>query len=134
LFAAAAGVAALLVPRVVTGRAIVVELEEQEAVPGPEAPGEAAARDRTQVALRELKLAIVLFKSEHQRYPETLAQLIEPSPNFPRGFLEEGVVPGDGWGNEPLYACDPEAGTYRLWSAGPDGLDASGGGDDVRLN
>lgn len=114
-----------------------VVVESSEPPPPAPAGGEPsaeAARERTVVTLREIKLGLVLFKNEHDRHPEALSQLLEPSPNFPRGFLGGSEVPDDGWGRDVFYVRDEQAGTFRLWSAGPDGMDDSGADDDVVLN
>jgi hypothetical protein len=79
--------------------------------------------------LKEVKLALVIFKAESSALPETLEELAVPTANYPRGFLD--VLPFDGWGRAFFYASDKESGSYRLWSAGPDGVNNDGRGDDV---
>lgn len=132
-----AGLAAALLPSLTFGRSAEVDVRSIDSgppQPEPEAAKDEAARAGTNESLLELKLAIVMFQGEHGRHPESLGLLLEPSPNFPRGFLESEGLPKDGWDRAIQYLRDAEAGTFRLWSIGPDGVDQSGSGDDVTLN
>jgi hypothetical protein len=87
------------------------------------------AQAETGSTLKEVKLALVIFKAENAVLPETLEELAVPTANYPKAFLE--VLPFDGWGRAFFYASDKESGSYRLWSAGPDGVNNGGRGDDV---
>mgnify|MGYP002633133738 CR=1 FL=1 len=87
------------------------------------------AKAETSSTLKEVKLALVMFKAENSALPETLEELAVPTANYPRAFIE--VLPFDGWGRAFFYSADKETGSYRLWSAGPDGVNNGGKGDDV---
>ena len=96
---------------------------EEEEDPNVEAQAE------TSSTLKEVKLALVIFKAENSALPETLEELSVPTASYPKGFLE--ALPFDGWGRAFFYSSDKEAGSYRLWSAGADGVNNGGRGDDV---
>jgi len=87
----------------------------------------------THEALREVKIAIVVYKSEIGHYPATSNDLLAPSANFPSGFLGSEEVPKDAWGSALLYSRSEDGTSFTIWSAGPDGTDNSGTGDDVSL-
>jgi hypothetical protein len=84
--------------------------------------------------LREIKIAIVLFKSEHGRYPKELSELLKPTETFPEGFLEGGAVTPDGWGTAFHYSLSDDGTSFRIWSSGPDRVNQGGDGDDVDLS
>ena len=76
------------------------------------------------------------------RYPTTeqglfalqLKPVSAPEPRDWRGpYLTSKEVPLDPWGNPYLYVCPGvrNATDYDLWSAGPNGQDDSGAGDDI---
>ena len=78
-----------------------------------------------------MKLGLVIYKSENAGFPGALSDLLAPTVTYPRGFLNSDTLPADGWGNELQYAAAPGGAGYRLWSAGPDGVNNGGDGDDV---
>ncbi len=88
---------------------------------------------RTQERLRDLKVSLVVYKSDVGAYPTRLAELLEPTTNFPSGFLGDEGLPNDGWGRAFRYALPEDGDSYRLWSMGEDGVDQEGAGDDVLL-
>ena len=85
-------------------------------------------------ALREIKIATVLYKHDHGEYPIALAELLKPTDTFPGGFLDGGRIPRDAWGNDVLYFLSDEGTSFRIWSSGPDGVNQGGSGDDVDLS
>ncbi|MCB9914497.1 MAG: type II secretion system protein GspG [Planctomycetes bacterium] len=87
----------------------------------------------TLAALRRVKIGLVVHKSDLGHYPATLAELLTPTANYPSGYLDGNALPKDGWGHELVYALTPDAGSFRIWSVGPDGVDQGGEGDDVDL-
>jgi hypothetical protein len=113
--------------------AIVSSFESAALVP-PDPEGEAGLPDElatTRERLDFLGARIAVYRIDQAGFPPTLEALAEPTANYPRGFLDGGEVPLDGWGRALRYQLVPDAGTYRLWSLGPDGVDESGGGDDL---
>jgi hypothetical protein len=90
-------------------------------------------REHTVHSMRELKLAILVYEGEVGVLPPELISLLEPTKNFPNGFLDAGVVPTDAWGGSFKYSVPKEGGEYKLWSKGVNGTDESGAGDDVGL-
>jgi hypothetical protein len=104
-----------------------------EPSPGAAASGGEEARQTTLDALREVRTAIAVYRSQAGRAPATLATLLEKTDAFPDGFLAGGKVPTDGWGRALIYDPAADGATYALRSCGPDGIDQKGQGDDVRL-
>jgi general secretion pathway protein G len=90
---------------------------------------------RAQIA--SLKGTLNLYKINMNKYPTALTDLIEkPSDateaeKWGNGYIEEGALPKDPWGNEYEYVSpgknNPD--TYDLWSGGPDAQ--SGTDDDI---
>jgi hypothetical protein len=99
-----------------------------------EDPERAAAIARTELTLAEVATRLEVFRIESGRYPRELAELLVPTDNFPRGYLERDSVPLDGWERELVYLPSTDGGSYSLWSLGEDGVDERGGGDDVRVD
>ena len=93
---------------------------------------DAEAQQKTVAALKEVKLALVIFKVDRSAFPDTLEELVVPTASYPKAFL--GALPFDGWGRAFFYAFNKEDGSYQLWSAGADGVNNSGSGDDVVSN
>lgn len=50
---------------------------------------------------------------------------------FPAALPADVLPPADPWGRPWRYERAAPAGPVRLWSVGPDGVDARGAGDDV---
>ena len=103
--------------------------EEAEAVPAP--PADLEQQADTRARLQEVKLGLVIYKSDKGNFPPALAELLAPTASYPRGFLNSDALPTDGWGNALHYATEAGGTSYRLWSAGPDGISNGGDGDDV---
>ena len=87
------------------------------------------ARLETIAEMKGVKVGLAIYKAENSKLPETLEELVIPTQGYPKGLLER--LPIDGWGRAFFYAGDVEAGSYRLWSAGADGVNNGGKGDDV---
>jgi hypothetical protein len=85
----------------------------------------------TAAALGTLAVALSVYRMDHGGFPATLDQLTQPTEAFPGGFLDGQPVPADGWLRAFHYAPTADGNGYRLWSAGADGIDQSGAGDDV---
>lgn len=88
-----------------------------------------------QLDLRELKAACTVYKISTGGYPESLAALLEPLPDYEEGALPRDALPVDPWGNGYHFAMEVPPGKSKprpkLWSSGPNGVDENGGGDDV---
>lgn len=114
------------------------ELEKSEmssSTPSPDAPSRptASPEDAAREDLKVLSSNIVLYRLENDALPNTLDDLLTPSPNYPKGLLEGAPLPIDPWGNAYLYSVSGK--DFRIWSAGPNGTDEQGAGDDlVRSN
>ncbi len=130
LFAAAGGIAGLTVFGQAPLQGGVGFVTEEVPPPDPEVR---APSDVTLEHLRELKVAIVVYSADAARYPESLAHLLQPTANFPGGFLDGKPLPEDGWGRAFRYSVSEDGSSYQLWSLGPDGIDQSGQGDDLDL-
>lgn len=102
-----------------------------EVPPADGAESPAAHHDRTRQALQEVKLGLVLYRSDRGELPERLAALLEPSETFPSGYLRGSALPEDGWGRALRYERTGVGQGFELWSLGPNGEDERGAGDDV---
>jgi hypothetical protein len=101
-----------------------------------ETPASADASDervRTLTALREVRTAIAVYRSQFGRLPDTTTDLLQKTDAFPDGFLKSGAVPKDAWNRDLVYVRAADGSTYTLYSFGADGIDQQGSGDDVRL-
>lgn len=103
---------------------------EDGAEPKPAGPGE---RDVTLAALRSVRTGLAIYKSQFSRAPDTLDELLKGTEAFPKGFLDGGALPKDGWGRALVYAAREGGAKYDLRSVGANGTDEQGGGDDVSL-
>jgi hypothetical protein len=95
------------------------------------APSPAARKDETRKTLRFLATRLAVYKLESGGYPPSLAALVEPTTDYPRGFLDGRELPLDAWDNAFSYSVSDSGTGYRLWSSGPDGVDQDGQGDDL---
>ncbi len=88
-----------------------------------------AAEEGTVDALVQVSVALTLYQLDHDdAVPQTLEELTKSAPNYPKGYLE-GAVPADAWGNALVYK--PDGKTFTLYSAGANGVDEGGEGDDM---
>ena len=103
--------------------------KEAEVAPAP--PADLEQQADTRASLQGVKLGLVIYKSDKGSFPASLAELLAPTPTYPKGFLNTDSLPTDGWGNALHYATEAGGTSYRLWSAGSDGVSNGGEGDDV---
>ena len=100
------------------------------------APGEPEASSPeadTRARLRDLRTALTVYKIDQGAFPDELQRLVEPTTNYPSGYLDgRATLSTDGWGRPFRYARTADGASYRVWSVGPDGVDQDGAGDDVR--
>ena len=101
------------------------------AVAEPPEPAQAAQREATQASLRALRGGIGVYRAVNGGLPGALAELVATSESWPNGFLSSTSLPLDGWGSPFHFELAESGDAYRLWSAGPDGVDQGGEGDDV---
>lgn len=87
---------------------------------------------RTNKALRTVKTALAVHKSQAGRFATTLDELLVGTDAFPEGFLSDKKLPLDGWERALVYRAEQDGKSYELRSLGPDGVDQAGGGDDVK--
>ena len=91
--------------------------------------------EQANLDLRELKAACTVYKISQGSYPESLAALLEPLPDYESGALPRDALPVDPWGNGYYFAMatDPKKKRPKpkIWSAGPNGMDEQGEGDDI---
>jgi hypothetical protein len=78
-----------------------------------------------------LETFLAVYRVETGTYPASLDTLLLPTQNYPKGFVGTNALPKDGWGRAFKYAQKEAGNSYRIWSAGPDGVDQDGKGDDV---
>ncbi len=117
------------------GSATTVQREDERLVVAEETePHQGDFAASTERSMKELKVVLVVYKSDVGRFPQGLEDLLEPTQNFPNGFLEGGRLPTDGWGQGFHYSTDERGAGYRLWSSGANGTDEAGEGDDVVLD
>ncbi|WP_145070641.1 type II secretion system protein GspG [Engelhardtia mirabilis] len=111
------------------------DYEEQAWESSWEVEAVALESGNTDLAVVELRTGLEIYRLEHGgTYPASLADLLVPSDNFPRGALDGNPVPTDGWGREFAYAAAEGGSGYTLWSFGANGVDEGGRGDDVAVN
>ena len=95
-------------------------------------PGDALAKTRTEINMAGQ--AVSSYAQEHQHAPndtEGLKLLTEKTANGSApSYLKE--VPMDSWGHPLIYKLlDIKTQKFMIYSAGPDGIDNGGAGDDV---
>lgn len=79
-----------------------------------------------------VKTGIAVYRSQKNKLPEKLEDLLQPTDSFPGGFLApEKSVPLDGWGHALVFKPDGDGRKFRLYSCGADGKDDGGTNDDV---
>ena len=86
-------------------------------------------RERVLADLGKIKAGLTVCKFMEKAYPETLDAIVQPRDDFPNGYMGSLELPLDPWGHGYLYVL--EDGKPKLWSAGPDGVDQLGAGDDI---
>lgn len=86
--------------------------------------------DRARADLAEFSQAITVYMIEYGKPPASLAELTQPKPEYPQGFLDGAVLKNDPWGHAYAFSSDG-AESYTIWSFGPNGVDDKGAGDDI---
>jgi len=91
---------------------------------------------KAQIAL--LEDAVKTYTISVGTPPPNLEALLQPPPELENPqkwqgpYLDKQQLPLDPWNHPFAYELiDPQNGTFRIWSAGPNGLDEQGGGDDI---
>ncbi len=120
---------------------VTVPAAEPEAQPANANEIEAAAAsvqtqarmEETRGALQRVKGRLAVYKLDQGEFPLALDGLSKATPNYPNGFLDGLPLPTDAWGGALRYAR-AQPGECKLWSAGPNGLDEQGAGDDIALS
>lgn len=102
---------------------------DEEPAVEPDDAADAVARTRR--GFLELRNGLAVHRVEFGRYPAELESLVEPTESYPRGFLDGAALPEDGWGRSYRYQASEGGRSYRLWSAGRNGEDEGGAGDDL---
>jgi len=107
-----------------------------------ERPGE-AKQTKAKIQIESLETAIMLYKLDSGRYPDTeqgleaLVQIPEtgiiPTKWRKGGYLEKGKLPQDPWGNSFVYLSPGTHGDYDIISYGADGV-PGGEGEDRDIN
>ena len=107
-----------------------------------ERPGE-AKQTKAKIQIESLETAIMLYKLDSGRYPDTeqgleaLVQIPEtgiiPTKWRQGGYLEKGKLPLDPWGNPFVYLSPGTHGDYDIISYGADGV-PGGEGEDRDIN
>ncbi|MBM3984365.1 MAG: hypothetical protein FJ296_01535 [Planctomycetes bacterium] len=91
---------------------------------------EVSPDERVQADLRQLSAAMTVYKISQGGYPTDLGQLVMPLPDYEEGCLGRPELPRDPWGNGYLFRLNERKRPF-LWSAGPNGADEGGAGDDI---
>lgn len=69
-----------------------------------------------------LSSGVMAFKLDMNRYPMTLAELVESKePKWRGPYLSKKIVPKDPWERDYQYKAPGEHGPFDLYSLGPDG-------------
>lgn len=103
--------------------------------PAPSAPAPVPPeRTATVASLKTVKIGVKLYTNQFQRAPKSLSELLTPTESFPSGFVDNAEMLKDGWGRPFVYVAGADGKSFELRSAGPNGVDDKGAGDDVILN
>ena len=94
-----------------------------------EAP-EVSPEERVQADLQQLSAAMTVYKISQGGYPAALSDLVKPLPDYEEGCLGRADLPLDPWGNGYNFRLNEKKKPF-LWSAGPNGVDEGGAGDDI---
>lgn len=93
-------------------------------------PAVATPKSVTEETFSDLLVGIAVYEIATGGKLSTLDQLVEKSEALPTGCLDTETLPTDGWGNAFHFEAKEDGG-YKLWSAGPDGVNQNGAGDDL---
>lgn len=87
-----------------------------------------ALRQATRVEIGVLEGRVEEYQLDVRSYPPDLQALVDAPPDLTNPnrwqgpYLKKGV-PLDPWDQEYRYELDATTGTFKIWSAGPDGVD-----------
>jgi general secretion pathway protein G len=85
--------------------------------------------------MQTMGTAIQMYKTDTGQLPSSLSDLLsDPGiAGWEGPYVDKGKTPRDAWKREFFYVSPGRhnEGSYDLWSAGPDGMDNQGGGDDI---
>jgi hypothetical protein len=103
------------------------------ALPWPlHAAADGAEQRDTLQRLDALRGALERHRGATGELPRNAKQLAVVAQLYAPDVPVEGGAPVDGWGHDFVYAAVPDSALgYLLYSAGPNGEDESGGGDDL---
>lgn len=116
-----------------------IALEQQEievttqTEQAPDAETVAAAAE-SRAAMEWLATRLEVYRIESGAYPRALSVMTQPTKSYPKGYLDGGGMPTDGWGRELVYEAAPDGKSFALRSLGRNGSDERGSGDDLALN
>lgn len=104
---------------------------------------EEARRVKAGVQIKSLETALRMYRLDNGAYPDTdqgLEALValpksgrEPMRWRKGGYLEQGKIPKDPWGNDFIYLSPGQHGDFDIISYGADGK-AGGDGNDADIN
>jgi hypothetical protein len=87
--------------------------------------------EKVEVDVSLLRAAITVYRLDKEKLPATLEDLLQPSENFPTGYLGGAkALPKDPWEHPYVYVLSGPKG-YQIRSMGPNGKDDQGEGDDI---
>ncbi len=119
---------------IAAGAGLMAQRQQVSRMGAPPAPVEEARpmepADQTRADLADFSQAITVYMIEYGKPPASLAELTQPKPEYPQGFLEGAVLKNDPWGRAYAYSTDG-AEKYTIWSFGANGVDDKGAGDDI---
>lgn len=108
------------------------ERDDDPDMPPSSRPSTADAAALARSSLKELDKAVRTYRAENGSYPKTLSALLLPTDDHPAGYLPKGATTlSDPWGNPYLYRPVNDGSSFVLRSAGPNGTDDQGKGDDI---
>lgn len=87
---------------------------------------------KVQADIEAFKTAIKLYRLEKHKLPSELRELLEPTKDYPKGFLEATKIPKDPWGNDYVYQKQDST-TFLLKSLGANGQEG-GEGEDADIS
>ena len=115
----------LIAVAAVFGIGVAAEMPMEGEVAEPEISPEEIAR----ADIAGLRASLTVYKISERSYPDALHDLLRSLPDYPNGCYPHAELPSDPWGGDYLYRIDGRKAV--VWSAGPNGIDEDGEGDDV---
>jgi hypothetical protein len=118
------------VPILLTGGVIAVGVMSGEGMGEADAAPALSPAEQVQNDLQQLSAAMTVYKISQGGYPKELADLVKPLPDYEEGCLGKPDLPTDPWGHGYFFKLNEKKKPF-LWSAGPNGQDEGGAGDDI---